>query len=87
MRIAFRRWFCDILDRYDWDYSEYLTVLNPDFASKLPGAVRPQDREFTVFHSNAKRLEDAKLAPPYDVASAAWPVITPELISPAVIAA
>jgi hypothetical protein len=70
--IYFKDWFCRVKDRYDWDPDKKLTVDNPDFGSRDPGAVRPQDKELTVFHSNAIRIQDAKLAAPYDLESDEW---------------
>lgn len=82
--IRFALWKCDILDRYDWKYDEYLTVFNPDFGSRSRDAVRPMDDRLTVYHSNAKRLEDAHLAAPYDVRSIPWDVHMPEIVKPAI---
>ena len=85
--VRFIAWRCAAVDRYDWNYSEYLTVKNPDFRSKERFAVRPGDEEITVYHSNAKRLEDAGLAAPYDVESDPWAVLSPSLIGPATVTA
>ncbi len=85
VRILFNRWQCSGTDRYDWDYSEHMTVANPDYMSKDTNDVRPQDQKVTVYHSNAKRLEDARLAAPYDVFLRPWPMSASQLISPAAI--
>ena len=74
VKIMFKTWVCSGTDRYDWNYSEYLTVVNPDFGSKAADAIRPQDKTLTVYHSNAKRLEDAGKAAPYDVVLRPWTV-------------
>jgi hypothetical protein len=76
MRISFTTFQAQARDRYDWDYSEHLTVPNPDFGSKDAGAVAPASQTIKVYHSNAKRVEDAKLAAPYDVQSRSWNVST-----------
>lgn len=68
-QITFQSFQSKILDRYDFDYKEYFTVDNPDYGSKAPGAVEPTMNKITVYHKNAKRLEDAALAAPYDVES------------------
>lgn len=65
-------WMAYVTDRYDWDYSEHFTVPNPDFGSTASNAVRPRDRELTVYHSNARRLEEARLAAPYNIRSNHW---------------
>ena len=83
VRILFRSWFCSGTDRYDWDYSEHLTVANPDYGSKAPTAIRPQDPTLTVYHSNAKRLEDARSAAPYQVVLKPWMVADARLCGPA----
>ena len=74
LKVMFQSVQAQIIDRYDWNYSEYLTVPNPDFNSKLPNAVAPTEKTIQVYHTNAKRLEDAGLAKPYDVLSKPWEV-------------
>jgi hypothetical protein len=83
--IQFSSWQCSGSDRYDWNYSERLTVGNPDYRSKSPDAIRPQDETLTVYHSNAKRLEDAGQAAPYDVVLRPWPVNDVGITGPAAI--
>jgi len=80
--ISFQSFQAEIRDRYDWDYSEHLTVPNPDYGSKMPGAVAPASKTVVVYHSNAKRLEDAQLAAPYDLQSNPWPVTDAKLLAP-----
>lgn len=77
--ITFVRWECRVKDRYDWDGVEHLTVVNPDYGSSAEGAVRPQDQKLTVYHSNAKRVEGAMLAAPYDVESTPWEIMDSRL--------
>lgn len=67
-------WWAHIEDRYDFDYSEYFTVPNPDYRSTARDAIRPGDEKIRVHHSNARRLERAGLAAPYDVKSKPWQV-------------
>lgn len=85
VRVTFANWRTHVHDRYDWNYGEHLTMPNPDFGSTAKTAVRPGDQSLVVYHSNAKRLEDAKLAAPYDVRSAPWVVNDPALVAPAVV--
>jgi hypothetical protein len=73
--VQFQSWACSATDRYDWDHCEHLTVANPDYQSKEPDAIRLEDRTLTVFQRNAKRLEDAGLAAPYDV------VVRPRMVT------
>ena len=61
----------------------YITVPNPDYGSKISGAVAPTSKTIVVYHSNAKRLEDAGLAAPYDLRSKPWQVIDAKLRVPA----
>ncbi|MDZ7637516.1 MAG: hypothetical protein U5J83_04605 [Bryobacterales bacterium] len=72
--IRFAMWTCSALDRYDWDYSEHFTVPNPDYGSRAADAVRPADQSLRVYHSNARRLEQANLAAPFNVESNEWRV-------------
>jgi hypothetical protein len=67
VRISFASWRCRVTDRYDFDYTEHFTIPNPDFTSTDSNAVRPRDREITVYHTNAQRLERALQAAPYDI--------------------
>lgn len=83
--IKLKSWTCSATDRYDWNYSEYLTVVNPDYQSKAKDAIHPTERTITVYHSNAKRLEDAGLAAPYDVVVRPWAVVDATLLRDAVI--
>jgi hypothetical protein len=85
VNITFKSWLCSGSDRYDWNYSEYLTVVNPDFQSKLPNAVRPSDQKLTVYHRNAKRLEDAGQAAPYNVVLKPWMVSDTRVVGVATI--
>ena len=85
--VRFDRWQCAAIDRYDWNYDEYLTMPNPDFGRRAPGSVRPDLRSFRVYHKNAKRLEEAKLAAPFDLQVGLWSVTDPEIAGPARVAA
>jgi len=83
VRIAIQSWTASARDTYDFDFSEHLTLPNPDFHSTAADAVRPQDESLTVYHSNAQRLEQAHLAAPYTLASRGWSVTDARLTSPA----
>jgi hypothetical protein len=83
LNIRFQAFQTFVRDRYDWDYSEHLTVPNPDFGSKEKGAVEAQAQKLVVFHRNAKRIEDAGLAAPYDFVTEAWQITDPRLTGPA----
>lgn len=85
VKILFKSWQCSGTDRYDWNYSEHLTVVNPDYGSKAADAIRPGDKTLTVYHSNAKRLEDAGKAAPYNVVLKPWTVSDARLSGPATI--
>lgn len=73
-KILFQAYTAQASDRYDWNYSEYITVPNPDFGSKDPAAVATAEKKIVVYHKHAKRLEDAKLAAPYDLRTRPWQV-------------
>lgn len=81
--ISFTNWTAQVLDRYDFDYSKFLTTPNPDFGSRAADAVRPQDRTLLVYHSNARRLERARLAAPFNVRGKGWVVAAPSITGPA----
>lgn len=70
-------------DTYDWDYSEHLTVPNPDYGSAANSAVTPKSDRVVVFHRNAKRFEDAGLAAPYRFRTKPWSITQAALLAPA----
>lgn len=79
VKITFTSFKASVIDTYDWDYTEHLKVPNPDFGSKEPGAIAPDQQTVRVYHSNAKRLEDAGLAAPYRLESTPWQVVDPAI--------
>lgn len=81
-KINFQRFEAKALDRYDWDPNKHLTMPNPDFGNKSPWAIRPDLSKITVFHSNAKRIEAANLAAPYDLETDTWTVGDPQITGP-----
>jgi len=82
VRMAFLAWSCRVSDRYDFDYREHLTVPNPDYGIARPDAIRPQDRSLKVYHANARRLEQAGLAAPYNIVSKEWHVSDASVLKP-----
>ncbi len=81
VQIQFTNWICKVLDTYDWNYKEYFTVPNPDYGSKDANAVQPDKQSIRVYHSNAKRIEDAGLAAPYKIESNIWKVSEATLVA------
>jgi hypothetical protein len=53
VRVNFQSFMADARDVYDWDYSEHLTVPNPDYGIKKPGAAAPNSQTVIVYHRNA----------------------------------
>ena len=80
--VMFSRFETQINDTYDWDYSEHLTVPNPDFGSSAPDAIEPKSKTVRVYHKNAQRIELAKLAAPYKLTSKFWMVTDPSISGP-----
>jgi hypothetical protein len=83
--LTFQSFTAKALDRYDWDASKHLTMPNPDYQSKSPKAIRPDLNQITVYHSNAKRIEAAGFAAPYDLETNPWTVTDQKYTSSAVI--
>jgi hypothetical protein len=81
--VKFARFETQVVDRYDWDYSEHLTVPNPDYRSAAPDAVAPNSDTVVVYHKNAQRLENAGLAAPYNVKSKFWTISDLAIMGPA----
>jgi len=82
MRITFTEWKASVSDTYHWDPDKRLTVPNPDYGSARPGAVRPDLDEITVYHGNAKRLEDQGMAGWFSYDTDEWNVSDPSISSP-----
>lgn len=70
--VKFTRFELSVKDIYNWDYKKHIEVPNPDYGSKMPNAVAPSSESVTVYHSNAKRVEDANLAAPYALTIGTW---------------
>ena len=82
--VTFESWETRAFDRYNWDPTKHITVPNPDFGnpSKLLAPVAPDKETVRVYHSNAIRVEEAKLASPYDAVSIPWTVTDAEITGP-----
>lgn len=59
---------------------------NPDFGRRESDSVRQSDQYLTVYHRNAKRLEDAGLAAPFNVRSSPWDVLNRQITASALLA-
>ncbi|MDJ0656480.1 MAG: hypothetical protein QNJ40_20130 [Xanthomonadales bacterium] len=81
--VRFQKWEATALDRYDFNYDEYLTLPNPDFNSTDADAIKPDLESFRVYHKNAKRMVDAGLAAPFRVKVGPWTVTAPAVTGPA----
>src|SRR5262249_43504564 len=85
LRVTFTSFAAHARDRYDWDPTKHLKVPNPDFERKAPDAVEPTASTIEVYHSNARRVEGAGLAAPYDFVTEGWKVTDPAVVGPALI--
>lgn len=87
--VNFDSWESQAFDRYDWDTQKSLTVPNPDFNNPkgLPKPIAPGEEKLVVFHTNARRVEQAGLAAPYDVASTLWKPTDIAIVGPATVKA
>ncbi len=61
---------------------EYKTLPDPDYQSSEPFAVCPRLDRIKVYHRNARRMEQAGLAAPYDLESQTWDVTDPNISGP-----
>lgn len=82
-RVSFVNFQAQVLDTYNWDYTEHLKTPNPDYGSHDKGAIEPGSKVVRVYHSNAKRVEDAGLAAPYALRSRPWKVTDLKITGPA----
>lgn len=79
IKVKFVSYQVKVKDTYDWNYNEYFTVPNPDFGKTGPGMIAPKQESVRIYHSNAKRIEDANLAKPFDLESKLWTVTNLEI--------
>lgn len=79
--VRFTKWQAAALDRYDFKYSEHLTLPNPDHQSTDKDAIRPDLETIRVYHTNAKRMVDKGLAAPFKVKVGPWPVSTAQVVA------
>jgi hypothetical protein len=70
--VRFTKWTCHTTDRYHWNPDKSIKVPNPDYGSKEPSAIAPNDKSVQVFHKNAIRLEKAGLAKEFENESEPW---------------
>lgn len=83
--VRFNSFETQVIDRYDWDYNEHLTVPNPDFGKTYPNAVTPSANKVVVYHKNAQRVELAGLAAPYNIKSKFWTVTDQSIVGSATV--
>jgi len=74
--VTFTRFTAKVVDRYDFNYSEHINVPNPDYISTSPDAVCPRRDRIVVYHTNARRMEQAGLAAPYPLESNSWDLMS-----------
>jgi len=70
--VRFDRWTCKASDEYHWNPAKHITVPNPDHGSREKWAVAPGERDITIYHRNAIRLENAGLAKAFHDESEPW---------------
>ena len=85
--VKFDRWTCKASDEYHWNPNKHITVPNPDYQSKIPNAVAPGDKEITIYHRNAIRVENAGLAKPFHDESEPWDETDPAVVGPSTVRA
>jgi len=64
--VTFLDWRSHARDFYHFDEVKHLTLPNPDYQSNVPGAVASFSRKITIYHTNAQRLVEARLAANFD---------------------
>ncbi len=74
--VSFTRFSASVVDTYDFNYSEHITVPNPDLRSTIPNAVCPSKDRIVVFHTNARRMEHANLAAAFPLESNLWDLMS-----------
>jgi len=72
VHVVFVSFQAQMKNRYDWDQSQKITVINPDYKSRSKKAIASDSKTVIVHNSHAKRLEDAGLAAPYYLESDFW---------------
>jgi hypothetical protein len=85
-QVNFDSWKCKAADYYHWNKDKHMTVPNPDFGSKMQGAIAPNEKKITVYHSNAIRVEKAGLAQAFNNESEEWEEADQTVIGPSTVA-
>ncbi len=80
--VTFTRFIAKVVDVYDFNYDEHITVPNPDYQSTAAGAVCPGRDKIRVYHTNARRMENASLAAVYPLESDAWTITDRTITGP-----
>ncbi len=70
--VTFSQFRAKVVDTYDFNYSEHITVPNPDYNSSSQDSVCPRRDTIVVYHTNARRMERANLAAPFPLESDQW---------------
>ena len=83
--VTFDQWKSKSTDEYHWDPAKHITVPNPDYGSKDAGAIAPGDKEITVYHKHAIRVEKAGLAAPFTDESKVWDETDQTVMGPATV--
>jgi len=81
LNVTFTRFTAKVVDTYDFNYSEHITVPNPDYNSTSSNAICPRRDRIVVYHTNARRMEQANLAAPYPLESNAWDLMSVSSLS------
>ena len=74
--VTFTQFTAKVVDVYDFNHSEHITVPNPDYNSTNANAVCPRQNRIVVYHTNARRMEQANLAAPYPLESNTWDLMS-----------
>ena len=79
--VRFTQFSAKVVDVYDFNYSEHISVPNPDHNSTRTDAVCPSRDRIVVYHTNARRMEQANLAAPYPLESNQWNLMAVQSLS------
>jgi hypothetical protein len=80
-QIRFLSWQASGRDVYDFNPNEYLTLPNPDYGKPEAWRVQPKKQSVTVYHTNAIRLQNARLAAPWTVIIRPWAITDRTLLA------
>ena len=83
--VKFERWTCKATGAYLWKPDRHMSVPNPDHGLSSSTALAPGEKEITIYHKHASRVENAGMANPFVYESDPWDETDIAVVGPATV--